>query len=65
MKPQTPVAEHKEPSKSGYGHAPSNEGHVVPQRGGNAIGPDDENAGTSTHAEKSPPPRKVRGDRQK
>ena len=66
MKPQPPVPEHKEPSKGGYGHPPSTKGHVAPQRGSNAIGPDDEDAGTSSHAQKvPPPPAKGRDDRQK
>ena len=54
MKPQPPVPDSRVPSKSGYGHSPSTDGRVTPQGGGNAIGPDDGDAGTSSEKRQSP-----------
>jgi hypothetical protein len=57
MKPQPPVPEHQQPSKSGYGHPPNTEGRTTPQGGTNAIGPEDEDAGTAREdARRSKPP---------
>jgi hypothetical protein len=47
IQPQPPVPEKHEPSKSGYGHPPNTSGRTRPQGGDNAIGPDDENHGTT------------------